>query len=310
VDWDAVHAHYDAILLSNTLLAGLAAPLREAFHVPVWSAVQGEVWYIDQMGAPWSERVWRALSQRLPDLDGLIPVSQHALGVLQDRTEGPLPPAHVVHNGIDPSGFAPPVEPPEPTVGFFARLYDAKGLTLLAQALTQLAQRGIRPRILLCGTANEGDASDLERALDVLTQANLRRRVRVHPSVSTEQKQALLRQMTLFCVPSLKPETFGMYSLEALATGLPLVSPRQGALPEWLGSYPHVRWFEPGNVNALADQLEAGLLQADAEATIAGPAFVRQRFTHRHMAREVAAVVSEGAAPRGQRSRRSAAHSA
>jgi glycosyltransferase involved in cell wall biosynthesis len=52
------------------------------------------------------------------------------------------------------------------------------------------------------------------------------------PNISREKKQEFLQSLSVFSVPARYGEAFGLYLLEAWATGLPVVQPRHAAFPE------------------------------------------------------------------------------
>jgi glycosyltransferase involved in cell wall biosynthesis len=56
--------------------------------------------------------------------------------------------------------------------------------------------------------------------------------VSFHDNVSLVEKVRLLQQMDVLSVPALYGESFGLYVIEALACGVPVVAPKHGAFPE------------------------------------------------------------------------------
>ena len=63
----------------------------------------------------------------------------------------------------------------------------------------------------------------------------------------------------MLSVPTRRPEAFGLFVLEALACGVPVVLPDHGAFPELVAATGGGVLFPPGNATALADAL-AGML--------------------------------------------------
>ena len=59
----------------------------------------------------------------------------------------------------------------------------------------------------------------------------------------------------MLSVPSPYAEPKGLYLLEALATGVPVVEPKHGAFPELLEQTGGGLLFAPGDVRDLADRL-------------------------------------------------------
>ena len=162
----------------------------------------------------------------------------------------------VLPNGISLDGYGePPANPPTPpTIGYLARLYDGKGLGLVVDAFIRLKNEGRHPdlRLLCVGTTTAGDDAYIEQQRSKLSKAGLLASAEFRPNVSRDEKIAALRQMSLLSVPAKYGEAFGLYLLEAWATGIPVVQPRHGAFPELVESVGGGVLFEPGNADALA----------------------------------------------------------
>lgn len=89
--------------------------------------------------------------------------------------------------------------------------------------------------------------------------------VRVLDDVGDEELAVLLRHAQVFVYPSLA-EGFGMPPLEAMASGVPVVTSTSTALPEVVGDAGLT--FPPGNVEALTDCLVALLRDSSLRATL------------------------------------------
>ncbi|MCB9664634.1 MAG: glycosyltransferase family 4 protein [Alphaproteobacteria bacterium] len=276
----------DVVVLSNSLLVGLAQPLRDALGVPVVVTVQGELHFLDALDEGRDE-AWALVAEGLARAEGVVAVSGFAADAMAARTGLPRDRFDVVHNGIDVEGYGP-LRPPEgpPVLGAFARLYPAKGLHLLVDVYLRLLEQGRDLDLHLGGTLNPGDRPELDEALQRLHDAGVAHRVQVAANLSAEEKRAFLAELTVFCVPSLKDETFGMYNLEAMATGLPVVAPRRGAIPEVLERAGAGTLVAPGDAEAFVAAIgrlldDAALRHAQAERGRRG---VRAAFTSAHMA--------------------------
>ena len=112
-------------------------------------------------------------------------------------------------------------------------------------------------------------------------------------------KFAFLRTLDVFCVPSPYHEPKGLYLLEAMAAGVPVVVPSHGAFPEIINITGAGYGTRSGHTDAreFAQALLA-IWKAPAEAAAAGRrgfAAVRERFTLERMAECVEAVYGEAA---------------
>jgi len=78
---------------------------------------------------------------------------------------------------------------------------------------------------------------------------------RCHETIDRPRKIEFLQGLDVLSVPSPYAEPKGLYLLEALATGVPVVQPRHGAFPELLEKTGGGLLFAPGDVRALAERL-------------------------------------------------------
>jgi glycosyltransferase involved in cell wall biosynthesis len=74
----------------------------------------------------------------------------------------------------------------------------------------------------------------------------------------------MLSSLTLFSVPATYPEAFGLYLLEALASGVPVVQPRASSFPEIITTSGGGVLVAPGDPIALATAWHELLNSPDA----------------------------------------------
>jgi len=290
----------DVFLLSNAMLIGVTRTLKRRLGVPIACTLQGEAPFLDAFPDPLREQAWNSLAARAESVDAFIGVSRSYADVMRTRLRLDAGRVQVVYNGIDLDGLEPagaPVEPP--TVGFLARLCSDKGLHTLVEAFCRVHARGRIPglRLRAAGVLLEGDRAWLAEREARLRAAGADFELR--PNVTRAEKQALLRSLSVLSVPATYGESFGLYVLEALAAGVPVVQPRHAAFPELLAATGGGVLCEPDDPGSLAAELEALLLDEPRRAALGarGQAAVRERFTSAHMARGVERVL-RGVLPR------------
>ena len=125
---------------------------------------------------------------------------------------------------------------------FVGRINQRKGLLYLLQALAQLAD--VKLHLTICGRV----VDDLELFRPFAE------RVTVRPSVSEGELVAAYQQADLFVFPSVA-EGFGQVLLEALASGLPILSTTHTAAPDLVEDGVQGWIVAPRDVQQLADHI-------------------------------------------------------
>ncbi len=290
------HPRPTAVCLSNALLVGLARRLREALRVPVVVTLQGEDAFLDSLAEPDRSAAWEEMSRRIREVDALVAVSHYYGDTLHRRLGFDRSKLHVIHNGIDVDGFAPATsEPSPPVIGYLARLTEAKGLALLAEAFIDLKSRVelANLRLHVGGSIAPGDDAYLESVRTRLSRAGVIADVEIRTNLSLAEKQEFLRTMSVLSVPATYGESFGLYLLEAWASGVPVVQPPLASFPELVAATGGGLLTESAEPSALAASL-ARLLADPAERRRLGEAgrrAVLDRFTLDRMTREFLALV-------------------
>jgi glycosyltransferase involved in cell wall biosynthesis len=138
-------------------------------------------------------------------------------------------------NGINLGGYAPlPDRPGPPVIGFLARLSREKGLEVMVDAFVHLRTVLGHPsaRLHLAGAATAENDALIALLQQRLAAVGLTEQVRWQANISREDKITMLRNLTLFSVPAIYPEAFGLYVIEAMASGVPVVQPAAASFPE------------------------------------------------------------------------------
>jgi glycosyltransferase involved in cell wall biosynthesis len=115
------------------------------------------------------------------------------------------------------------------------------------------------------------------------------------PNLGRAQRQDFLRTLSVLSVPTKRPEAYGMYVLEALASGVPVVAPRHGGIVELVEETGGGLLVEPNDPPALAEALAALLLDPEKAQAMAerGRRAVAEKFDARRTARDVVAVFEQ-----------------
>jgi len=207
---------------------------------------------------------------------------------------------HVVHNGLNLDGYS--VRIPQsanrpqkaPVLGFFARMSKEKGLDTLVEAFIHLKNRDTIPRLKLhigggCGPGDEAFVKSLRKRL---AEAGFIGETMFAPNLSRAEKISFLESITVFSVPASYGEAFGLYVIEAMAAGVPVVQPRTASFPELVAATGGGLLCEPGDARSLADALESLFLDPAKARSLgeAGRNAVSDKFRVVHLAEQTLRV--------------------
>ncbi|MFI6426363.1 glycogen synthase [Promicromonospora sp. NPDC050880] len=238
---DLVHSH--------TWYANMAGHLGGLLHgvphvVTAHSLEPLRPWKAEQLGGGYALSSWAERTAYL-GAAGVIAVSA---GMRADilRVYPELDPerVHVVHNGIDLSGWQRPaaddvdaratvhrhgIDPDRPAVVFVGRITRQKGLPYLLRAAAELP-----PEVQLVLCAGAPDTPEIMAEVRGLVDRLRETRtgvVWIEEMLPRPDLTAVLAACTVFVCPSVY-EPLGIVNLEAMAVGLPVVGTATGGIPE------------------------------------------------------------------------------
>jgi glycosyltransferase involved in cell wall biosynthesis len=204
---------------------------------------------------------------------------------------------HVVHPGLNLRGHlaeSPQGKPPEPrqtppfTIGYFARICPEKGFHLAVEAFRLLRQRPGAPacRLRVSGWLGANQRHFFEEQRRKLEPAGLLQDLEYVESPDHVTKVKFLQGLDILAVPTVYREPKGLYVLEALANGVPVVQPRHGSFPELIEATGGGILVEPGDAADLARALHELLQQPGRRHDLARRGFVavQERFHAAEMA--------------------------
>lgn len=301
-DWLRHLAPVDAVFLSNALLAGFARQLRKQPGGRVVCFLQSEETFLDTMPEPWRTRSWETLRDRVADVDLWVSPSTYFAERMSGRLGIPAERMRVVPNGIALEGYdrlpeRTPRRAGDPlSLGFFARMCPDKGLDLVVEAFIALRRTGKLPqlRLRVGGGCGPGDLAFVEEQKTRLQAAGLLADASFHPNVSREEKIAFYASCDVLSVPSRMSESFGLYLIESLAAGTPLVQPSVAGFPEILKATGGGVLSGPNTAEALAATLEPLLLDPARLHALgrAGRTVVFADYSDEAMARRTVAALA------------------
>lgn len=292
-DWLRSQPRPDVVNLHDSMLIRLADPIRRALGCVVTCTLQGEDLFLQNMLEPYRSQSLELIRAHLADVDRFIATSDYYAGFMSDFLSVPRERIAVVPLGINLEGYGPAAPRPRGdrpfTIGYFARITPEKSLHQLCEAYRLLRHRNWIPasRLDAAGYLAPDSHSYLEGVERRMREWGLADEFQYHGLLSREGKINFLQSLDVLSVPSAYAEPKGLYLLEAMACGVPVVQPRHGSFPEIIGRTGGGLLFEPGSAESLADAIHSLWQNRDVAAALGrrGVAAVRRHYSVEHEAR-------------------------
>jgi len=315
-EWLEEQGGCEVVVLSNALLLGLARALgggggRAGRQPAVVCWLQDEDEFLDDLEEPYRSEAWGLLRERARDVEAFVAVSRYyaeamgqRLGLDERRLEVVRPGVRVeeYEGGASPGGSA------APTIGYLSRMCAAKGLDLLVEAFLQLRQEEElgELRLRVAGGSLGDDRGYVAGLRRQIAEAGASGAVEWVGSFEREDRIAFLHSLTVLCVPARRAESYGLYALEAMAAGVPVVGPASGVFPELLALTGGGILVEPNDAGSLRDGLRRVLTDRGWAEGLGqrGRQGVRQHFDARRSARQTAEAYERAWARRNGREQR------
>jgi glycosyltransferase involved in cell wall biosynthesis len=258
LDWLRHEPSPDVISLPYTLLIGLAKPLKEALKRPVYCTLQGEDLFLE--GLPEAHRLEALdlIRASVRHVDAFIAVSHYYADFMPGYLGIPEDKMRVVPLGINLEGYEarPRIRKSPFTIGYFARVAPEKGLHVLAETYRLLRrERASFPeaRLEVAGYLGAEHQDYLRGIEKQMKDWGLSDEFHYRGVLDRQQKIEFLQSLDVLSVPATYDEPKGIFLLEAMACGVPVVQPRRGAFTEVIQKTRGGLLVEPDDTGSLAD---------------------------------------------------------
>ena len=197
---------------------------------------------------PWAVSLaWQAAARSFNRAEAVTTPTRKAADFLADATH--IKGIIAISCGINMADYTPNFEPrTDNLIVFVGRITGEKQLDKLVRAFARL-DKSLDARLELVG------GGDQEQQLrNLANQLGVGDRVKITGYVETSYLREALTRATVFAMPSIA-ELQSIATMEAMASGLPVVAANAMALPHLVHDGDNGFLFEPGNVDDLADRL-------------------------------------------------------
>jgi glycosyltransferase involved in cell wall biosynthesis len=235
VDWIVEHCKPDIIHISNALLLGLARRLKEKTGVPVLCSLQDEDVWVDAMQPQFQQKIWDLMHERAEDVDALVAVSNYFADEIKKRMSLTNEKIHTFYLGVDAEDYKYiPVNEKPRNVGYISRMCHKDGFDIVIDAFIDLKKKpGFEDvKLIATGGLTGDDKKFLKEQKLKIKDNNLEDSFEIIEEFEGDARHNFFKKVALVSVPVRIGEAFGMYLLESMASGIPVVQPALGAFPE------------------------------------------------------------------------------
>ena len=300
--WLRHKANPDAIVFSNALIGGCIPAINRELKIPCYVTLQGDDIFLDSLPEKYKSICISQISQLQEGVAKFVTHSEYYADYMAEYFSIPRNKIEVTPLGIEAEDFhmakiGGTDSERSPTIGYLARLAPEKGLDLLVDAFIQLKKENRVPglKLKIAGWLGSNNQEFADEQFEKLKSAGLSEDFEYVGSIERDSKVDFLQTLDVLSVPTSYREPKGLFVLEAMASGVPVVQPDHGAFPEMIRETGGGLLFPAGDVGALADSLESLLGDPENRTRLAktGYANVHTNRNSTTMAKQMMQLLSQ-----------------
>jgi glycosyltransferase involved in cell wall biosynthesis len=250
------------------------------------------------MSEKYRREIWQLMGERGSEIDAFIAVSDYYSEEIRKKMTIHDDRISTVHLGVDTYDYLPKnINWKEPVIGFISRMCEENGLAVLVDAFILLKRNPAYSSVKLkiTGGNTDDDLGFIKIQKKKLHASGLDQDVEWDEEFGAEERRGFFDTVKLISVPVLNGEAFGLYLLEALASGIPVVQPALGAFPEVVGKSEGGLIYSPNDPVALAEALGSVILDGEKlnDLSIKGISGIKKYFDIYKQAEKMVKIYEE-----------------
>lgn len=261
----------DIVVFTNMLVAGSIPAIKQRLAVPIVVTLQGDDIFLADLIEPYQAQAFAEIKRLIPFVDAFIVNSNYYADHMSAYIGAPREKFRIVPLGLDTldfHSFLKPLASVErlPTIGYLARLAPEKGLHVLVDAFIHLQEKFERKdfRLRIAGWIGKQHREYIDAQKRKLATAKLDTHVDWIGEVDRPGKIDFFKSIDVLSVPTTYREPKGLFVLESLAAGVPVVQPNHGAFPELIEALGGGHLVTPDSPAHLAERLDELLRDREA----------------------------------------------
>jgi glycosyltransferase involved in cell wall biosynthesis len=198
-------------------------------------SLQDEDVWVDAVHPPFQEKIWKLMHERAGDVDALVSVSNFFAEKMKVRMDLPAEKIHTIHLGVETDDYTfIPANEKERNVGYISRMCHENGFDIVVDAFIELKKKpGFDDvKLIATGGSTGDDSKFIKDQKNKIKTHGLTAYFEILPDFEDKAINDFFEKVSLISVPVRIGEAFGIYLLESMASGVPVVQPELGAFPE------------------------------------------------------------------------------
>jgi glycosyltransferase involved in cell wall biosynthesis len=248
----------DIIHLSNALIIGIARQLKKKMDVKIVCSLLNEDDWIDEMAEPYQTNAWELIGKEAANVDAFITPSKYYKELFISKTGMSGENFHIIPLSIDTGGISlARNEHVWPALGYFCRINSQNGFDKLVDAFIKIKHENSIPGLTLhvSGGYTGDDKPFINKQLKKIKVSGLESSVTIYPEFQGISKEEFFRSINVMSVPVRKHDGYGLYLIEAIGDGVPVVQPATGAFPEIIEKTSGGITYTPDTIDELSKSL-------------------------------------------------------
>ena len=267
--WLERHARPDVLVFTNALIGGCIPEIKRRLGVPVLVTLQGDDVFLDSLSDGFRAKCIGLIKKLVPAIDGFIVHTEFFKKYMSEYFEIPPEKIHVTPLGIDQADCEQIQKKRSASdslaIGYLARLAPEKGLHNIVDAFLRLKSSGEfrKLKFKVAGWLGASNRAYADENFNKIVAAGFGDDFEYLGVIDRSEKLEFLSSIDVFSVPTEYLEPKGLYVLEAMACGVPVVLPSLGAFPELIEPTGGGLLFEAGNSADYDAKLRVLLLDSE-----------------------------------------------
>ena len=261
----------DVLIFTNALICGCIPELKRQLNVPVIVTLQGDDVFLDSLLPKYRQRCVELIKANEKFVDAFIVHSEFYRDYMSNYFAIDRDKFFVTPLGLDVDQFYSALEVEDRSqreefvIGYLARMAPEKGLHNLIDGFIELKRRPGTDHVKLkiAGWQSPQWQEYNDQQWSKLAKTGLDGEYENLGTLDRGQKLNFLDSLDVFSVPTEFLEPKGLYALEAMAAGVPVVAPAHGAFVELVESTGGGILTRPGSAKDWADAVERLISDVD-----------------------------------------------